>query len=111
MKEKKKKEKREIRIFAPFRPVIRREEAEMRDHERALEEERVKVLTFSRKIRRRFYALPMIIGAFLLGFSVSVIITNAVLVAGSPEATILFITALTLLGVIEVISGLLLMGD
>lgn len=108
---KKKKKKREIRIFAPFRPVIRREEAEMRAHEKALEEERIKVLTFSKKIRRRFYALPMIIGAFLLGFSAYIIITNAFLVASSPEATMFFITAFIFLGVIEVISGLLLMGD
>jgi hypothetical protein len=107
---KKKKEKREIRIFAPFRPVIRREEAEMRAHERTLEEERVKVLTFSKKITRRFYALPLIIGAFLLGFSAYIIAANMVLVAGSPEGTVLFMTAFILIGVIEVISGVLLMG-
>jgi hypothetical protein len=108
---KKKKRKREIRVFAPFRPVIRREEAELKAHEKALEEEKVKVLTFSRKIRKRFYALPMSIGALLLGFAAYTIVTNAVLVVDSPEATIFFITAFIFLGVTEVLSGLLLMGS
>lgn len=108
---KKKKKKREIRIFAPFRPTVRPEEAAMKAQQKALEEERFRVLELSRRIGRRFSLLPVIVGASVLITSIYLVITNTVLMVDSPEIKAFFIALSIFLGVINVVSGLLLMGS
>lgn len=107
----KKKKKREIRIFAPFRPSIRPEEAIIKAQRKALEEERFKVLEFSRRISRKFSPLPIIVGVSLLITSTYLFITNTGLAADSSEIKALFIMLSIILGVINVVTGLLLMGS
>lgn len=108
---KKKKKKREIRIFAPFRPAVRPEEATIKAQRKALEEERFGVLELSRRIGRKFGPLPVIVGASLLIASIYLVITNTVLMANSPEVKAFFIVLSVFLGVINVVAGLLLMGS
>ena len=107
----KKRKRREIRIFAPFRPSLRPEEAVIKAQRKALEEERYKVLEFSRRISRKFSLLPIMAGASLLITSTYMFVTNAVLIVDSPEIKVLFITLLVLLGIVNVVAGLLLMGS
>ena len=108
---KKKKKKREIRIFAPFRPTVRPEEATIKAQRKALEEERFRVLELSRRIGRKFSPLPVIVGASLLITSIYLVITNTFLMADSPEIKAFFIALSIFLGVINVVAGLLLMGS
>lgn len=107
----KKKEKRHIRVFAPFKPVVHPEEAEMRMRDRRLEEERLKVLRFSRKARKPFGVFTMVVGAFIFGFFTYFLCTNIVLEIATPEIEIALISLVLFLGVVNVVAGLLLIGE
>ena len=110
----KKKKKREIRISAPIRPTLRPEEAIIKAQQKALEEERFRVLEFSRRIGKKFGPIPVIVGAYLLIISVYLVITDTVLtvlMAGSPEIKVFFTVFSIFLGVVNAVTGLLLMGS
>ena len=110
----KKKKEREIRIPAPIKPTLRPEEAVIKAQRKALEEERFRVLEFSRRIGKKFGPMPIIVGASLLTISVYLVITDAVLtvlMAGSPEIKAFFTVLSILFGVVNVVTGLLLMSD
>lgn len=111
MSHKKKKKKRHIRVFAPLKPVIHPEEEEVRRRDRRLEEERLKVLRFSRKARKPFGVFAMVVGAFVFGFFTYFLCTNIVLEATIPEIKILLIGLFLFLGVVNVVAGLLLIGE
>jgi len=105
------KKKREIRIFAPFRPTVRPEEAVIKAQQKDLEEERFRALELSRRIGKKFSPMPVILGASLLMISVYLVITNTGLTAGSPEFKAFFIVFSIFLGIINIVTGLLLMGS
>lgn len=110
----KKKKEREIRIPAPIKPTLRPEEAVIKAQRKALEEERFRVLEFSRRIGKKFGPIPIIVGASLLIISVYLVITDTVLtllMAGSQEIKAFFTVFSILLGVVNVVTGLLLMSD
>ena len=108
-----KNEKHEIRVSAPSRPSLRPEEAIIKTQQKALEEERFRVLELSRRIGKKFAPMPIIVGASLLIISVYLIVTNAVLtflMVGSPEIKTFFIVLSIFWGVVNVVTGLLLMS-
>mgnify|MGYP000088294767 CR=1 FL=1 len=106
-----KKKKRSIRVFAPFKPVLRPEEATLRKYEKMFEKERLKVLEFSHRIRKGFGVISMIMGAFIFGFFTYFLATSIVLPVASPEIRVGMLVLVVLLGVVNVIAGLLLIGE
>ncbi len=85
----------------------------MKAQRKALEEERFKVLEISRRIGKRFGPISVIFGACLLIISFFLTITNTVLtvlVASSPEIKVFFIVFSVFLGIVNAVTGLLLMG-
>jgi hypothetical protein len=107
----KKKKKQRIRVFAPFKPVIHPEEEEIRTQEKRLEEERLKVLEFSRKTRKGFGVFSMAVGAFIFGFFAYFVWTGMTLKAVTTEIKIALLALAVLLGAINIITGLLLIGE
>jgi len=106
-----KRKKRRIRVFAPFKPVLPPEEAKIKTQEKRLEEERLKVLEFSRKTRKGFGLLSMIVGAFTFGFFAYFLWTGLPLKAATTEIKIALLALALLLGATNIIVGLLLIGE
>lgn len=104
---KKKKEKKEIRVSAPFIPSTPPEEAARRDREMARVEEEIEVIAVTHRVGALFGGVMITMGALLL-FSIYLIMTGQVMI--SPEERLLFTLALILYGIVNMISGLLLMG-
>ena len=106
-----KRRKREIRVFAPLRPTIRPEDAELKAHKIELEKERLKVLEFSQKIGAKFSAILIAVGTAFLCFSAYLTITGTVVTVGALENKMLFAGVLIFMGIVNIIGGLLLMGS
>ena len=106
-----KKKRRRIRVFAPFKHVLHPEEKRLRKHEKRFEEERLRVLEFSRRIRKGFSVVSMIVGAFVFGFFTYFVLTDTVPSVASPGTRVALLFLVVLLGVVNVIAGLLLIGE
>lgn len=107
----KKRRKREIRVFTPLRPTIRSEDAELKAHEMELEKERLKVLEFSQKIGAKFSAILITVGVAFLSFSAYLAITGVAVTVAAPENRMIFAGALIFMGIINIVGGLLLIGS
>lgn len=100
------KKKKERRVSAPSRLVKPLEEEEA--SKRAMEEERVKVIYVARRFGKFFGGLTIAFGIMLLIVSFYMIMSGQAPI--SSEMKSLFIVLLALLGVVNTVSGLLLMG-
>jgi hypothetical protein len=74
----------------------------------AIEEERYDTLKLAQKVGKAFCGLTIGAGVLLLLFSVYLTVTGPL--TSSPEMKLFFIVMLTFLGIINTVSGLLLMG-
>ena len=70
--------------------------------------EEIEVIAVAHRVGKLFGGLMITMGALLLAFSIYLIRTGQVII--SPEMRLLFTSALILLGIVNMISGLLLMG-
>lgn len=102
------KKKKEVVVSAPPRPSITPSEATKRAEEEALEKERVQTLEVARRFGVRFGVLTITVGILLIALSVYLTLTGQIV--SSPEVRLAFIVVLALLGIVNTVSGLLLMG-
>jgi len=100
------KKKKEIRVSAPSRLVKPLEEEE--EDTRAMEEERMKVIFVARRVGKFFGGLTIAFGIILLILSFYMIMGSQAFIPSEMKS--LFIVFLALLGVVNTVSGLLLMG-
>ncbi len=106
-----KKKKKEIVVPAPHRFTTSSREAAKKAAERALEEERMGVLQVSHRVAVRFCFVSLTTGTLLLVFWVYLTVTGQTSwITTSPNITLLFFAALTVVGIISIVGGLLLMG-
>ena len=74
----------------------------------AIEEERYDTLKVAQKVGKAFCGLTIAAGVILLLFSVYLTVTGPL--TSTPEMKLFFIVMLTFLGIVNMVSGLLLMG-
>ena len=74
----------------------------------AIEEERYNTLKVAQKVGKAFSGLMIAAGVMLLLFSVYLTVTGPL--TSSPEMKLFFIVMLTFLGIVNTVSGLLVMG-
>ncbi len=97
------RKKTEIIVSAPFKLSQRSTE---KSH--ALEKEKIETLDAAQKIGKTFCGLTIAAGVLLLFFSVYLTITGPL--TNLPGTKLLFIVMLAFLGIVNTVSGLLLMG-
>ena len=102
------RKKKEITVSAPRRPSKRPAERARKAQATAIEEERIGILEVAQKFGKAFSGLTISAGVLLLLFSVYLTITGSL--TSSPEMKLLFIVMLAFLGIVNTVSGLLLMG-
>jgi len=102
------KKKRGTRVSLSSKPITPSEESAMKARERIMEEERMKVIHVARRVGKFFGGLTIAFGIILLVLSLYMIASGQ---ASLPsEMKSLFVVFLALLGVVNTVSGLLLMG-
>jgi hypothetical protein len=105
-------EKEEITVKAPSKPVVSPEKKTEKAVEKALEEERFEILKISNKVGSYFGTSVVFIGVLLLCLFAYVSITGqAWLIILSPEATAFSLVLWVFVGIVNIISGFLLMGS
>ena len=110
----KKKKKREMKVSAPLRPTLRPEETIARTRQKDLQGERFEVLELARKIGKKFGLISVVIGSSLLIFLIYLLVTDGVLtsvVISSPEIEVFSLIFSIFLGVVNIVTGLLLMSN
>ena len=100
--------KKEIIVPAPHTPSKRPAERARKPHDMAIEEERFGTLKVAEKVGKVFSGLTIAAGVILLLFSVYLTVTGPL--TSTPEMKLFFIVMLTFLGIVNTVSGLLLMG-
>ncbi|MFX0200564.1 MAG: hypothetical protein ACFFCW_30970 [Candidatus Hodarchaeota archaeon] len=100
--------KNEIIVSAPRKSGQKPTEKAKKPRAEAIEEERIEILETSQRVGKAFCGLTIGAGALLLFFSFYLIITGPL--TGSLEGKLLFIAMLTFLSIVNMASGLLLMG-
>jgi len=105
-------EKEEIIVNPPSRPVISPEKKAEKAIEKALEEERFGTLQISNRFGSYFGASVIFAGALLLCLFAYVSITGqAGLIILSSEATAFSLALWIFVGIVNIVSGFLLMGS
>lgn len=105
-------EKEEIIVKAPSKPVVSPEKKAGKAIEKALEEEKFGTLEISNRFGSYFGASAIFAGVLLLCIFAYVSITGqAGLVVLSSEATAFSLALWVFVGLVNIISGLLLMGS
>lgn len=106
------KEEEEIIVKAPAKPVISPEKKAEKATAKSLEEERFEVLKISSRIGAYFGASVIFVGVLLLCLFAYVSITGQVgLIILSSEATSFSLVLWLFIGIVNIISGFLLMGS
>lgn len=105
-------EKKEIIVRAPTKPVVTAEKKAERAIERSLEEERFDILQVSNELGVYFGVAVTVIGILLLCLFVYVGITGqSGLIVLSSEATFFSKFLWIFIGLLNIISGFLLIGN
>ena len=108
----KNEEKKEIIVRAPSKPVVSPEKKAERAIERSLEEERFDILQVSNELGAYFGVAVVFIGVLLLClFSYVSITGQAGLIILSSEATAFSQFLWIFIGLLNIISGFLLIGN
>ena len=102
------RKEKEIVVPAPTKSGQKPTEKAKKPKAEALEEERIETLEASQKVGKVFCGLTIGAGALLLLFSFYLTITGPLTI--SLELKLLFILMLAFLGIVNMTSGLLLMG-
>lgn len=103
---------KEITVKAPSKPVVSPEKKAEKAVEKALEEERFEILQISNKVGLYFGTSVVFIGVLLLCLFAYVSITGqAWLIILSSEATAFSLFLWVFVGIVNIISGFLLMGS
>ncbi len=106
------KEKKEIIVKAPSKPVISPEKKAEKAIEKSLEEERFRTLLTSKKFGSYFAATTLLAGTILLGLFVYVLFTGQIeWISLSSEAGLFSLALWFFAGIVTLISGLLLLGN
>ena len=105
------KEKEEIIVKAPSKPVVSPEKKVEKAIEKALEEEKFGTLQISNKVGVYFGASVISAGVLLLCLFVYAAITGQAVVILSPKATVLSLTLWVFIGIVNIVGGFLLMGS
>lgn len=107
-----KKEKKKITVRGPSKPVTPPEKWAEKATEKALEEERFGVLKISRKVGTYFSASLLAAGFLLLCLFAFVTVTGQVdWMTTSPETAFLALVLWIFVGIINIVSGFLLIGS
>jgi hypothetical protein len=105
-------EKEEITVKAPSKPVVSPEKKAEKAVEKSLEEERFEILQISKKVGSYFGASVVFVGVLLLCLFAYVSITGqAWVILLSSEATAFSLVLWIFVGIVNIISGFLLMGS
>ncbi|MGC9345912.1 MAG: hypothetical protein ACP5ER_03870 [Candidatus Bathyarchaeales archaeon] len=108
----KKKEKKEIIVQAPPKPVTPPEKKAEKAAEKALEEEKFGVLEISRKVGKHFSTAMLVAGVLLLCLFAYITVTGqGDWMTMSPEMTFLGFVLWIFVGIVNIVGGLLLMGS
>jgi len=108
----KKKKKKEIVVRAPSKPVTHPEKKAERAAEKALEEERFSVLQISHKVGTYFSASLLMSGVLLLCLFTYVTVTGYLdWMTASPQATFFGFIVWILVGITNIVGGLILIGS
>jgi len=102
------KKKREIRVSLPSKPIVSSEGSAMKAKERIMEEERMEVIHAACRVGKFFGGLTIAFGIMLLVLSFYMIMSGQLSIPSDMKS--FFIVFLALLGVVNTVSGLLLMG-
>lgn len=102
------RKKKEITVPAPRRPNKGPTERAGKTQAMVIEEERIGTLEVAQKVGKAFSGLTIAAGILLLLFSIYLTITGPL--TSSPEMKLLSIVMLAFLGIVNTVSGLLLMG-
>lgn len=102
------RKKKESTVPATHRPSKRLAERARKAQAMAVEEERIGTLEVAQKVGKTFSGLTIGAGVLLLLFSVHLTVTGPL--TSSPETNLLFIVMLAFFGIVNTVSGLLLMG-
>jgi hypothetical protein len=106
------KEKEEITVNAPSKPVVSPEKKAEKAIEKAFEEERFGTLQISNRFGSYFGGSAIFAGVLLLCLFAYVSITGqAELVILSSEATAFSLVLWIFVGIVSIVSGFLLMGS
>jgi hypothetical protein len=106
------REKEEIIVKAPSKPVVSPEKKDEKAIEKALEEERFGTLQISKKFGLYFGASAIVAGVVLLCIFAFVAITGqAGWISMSSEAAVFSIILWIFVGIVNIVSGFLLMGS
>ena len=106
------KEKEEIIVKAPSKPVVSPEKKAEKAIEKSLEEERFGTLEISKRFGSYFGASVVFAGVLLLCLFAYIGITGQVgWIILSPEATAFSLVLLVFIGIVNIIGGFLLMGS
>lgn len=106
------KKKKEVVVRAPSKPVTPPEKKIEKATKKALEEERFGVLEISRRIGTFFGVSVLTAGVLLLCFFAYVTITGHMdWMATSAEASFLGVIVWIIVGVVNIVGGLLMMGS
>jgi hypothetical protein len=106
------KEKEEIIVKAPSKPVVSPEKKAEKAIEKALEEERFGTLQVSKRFGSYFGASAIVAGVVLLCIFAFVAITGQVgWISMSSEAAVFSIVLWVFIGIVNIVSGFLLMGS
>jgi len=103
-----KKKREKIRASIPSKPIAPSEESAIKARERIMEEERMEVIHVARRVGKFFGGLAIAFGVMLLILSSYMIVSGQAPVPSEMKS--LFVVFLALLGVVNTVSGLLLMG-
>lgn len=106
------KEKEEIIVKAPSKTVVSPEKKAEKAIEKALEEERFGTLQVSKRFGSYFGASAIVAGVVLLCIFAFVAITGQVgWISMSSEAAVFSIVLWVFIGIVNIVSGFLLMGS
>jgi len=106
------KEKKEIIVNAPSKPVVSPEKKAEKAIEKALEEERFGTLQISNRFGSYFGASAIVAGVGLLCIFAFVVITGQVgWISMSSGAAVFSIILWIFVGIVNIVSGFLLMGS
>jgi hypothetical protein len=106
------KEKEEIMVKAPAKPVVSPQRKAEKAIAKSLEEERFEVLQISSRIGAYFGTAAIFVGVLLLCLLAYVSITSQVgLISLSPESTSFSLVLWVFTGLVNIITGFLLMGS
>jgi len=106
------KDKEEIVVKAPSKPVVSPEKKAEKAIEKALEEERFGTLKISNKFGSYFGVSAIVAGVVLLCIFAFVAITGQVSwISMSSEAAVFSFVLWILVGIVNIVSGFLLMGS